>query len=338
MKNVAFFCRHFTERGTEVAIYNYAKYNEEILGNKSYIIHFSEKGQTKHGLNNARHSYNKFNSRFELIEINDIGDMRYVIEQWKLTHFFTRSHGGEDIYEFDNKSIWGDCKTIYQCVFNTNHPQGDVYCSIGNYLNERYNTNIPVLPGHMLLTNHSTSNLRDKLGIPKDAIVIGRHGGNITFDIPYVYESIKEIVNKFDNIYFLFMNTNKFYDHKRVIHLNTTTDDNEKKKFINSCDVMIHASSEGETFGASVAEFSVSNKPVLTCNCGNLEHIKILGDKAIIYNNKEELNNIFLNIKNIITQRSDWNAYEDYKPEKIMKIFNDIVLKDDNKLLIVSKN
>ena len=101
---------------------------------------------------------------------------------------------------------------------------------------------------------------------------------------------------------------------------------------------MIHASSEGETFGASVAEFSVSNKPVLTCNWGNLEHIKILGNRAIIYNNKEELNNIFLNIKNIITQRSDWNAYEDYKPEKIMKIFDNIVLKDDNKLLIVSKN
>ena len=43
MKNIAFFCRHFTERGTEIAIYNYAKYNEEILGNKSYIIHFSDK-------------------------------------------------------------------------------------------------------------------------------------------------------------------------------------------------------------------------------------------------------------------------------------------------------
>jgi hypothetical protein len=29
--NIAFFIRQFTERGTEVAIYDYAKYNEEIL-------------------------------------------------------------------------------------------------------------------------------------------------------------------------------------------------------------------------------------------------------------------------------------------------------------------
>ena len=41
--NIAFFVRHFTERGTEVAIYDYAKYNEEILKNNSYIVCFTEK-------------------------------------------------------------------------------------------------------------------------------------------------------------------------------------------------------------------------------------------------------------------------------------------------------
>ena len=32
--NFIFFIRHFTESGTEVAIYDYAHYNEEILKNK----------------------------------------------------------------------------------------------------------------------------------------------------------------------------------------------------------------------------------------------------------------------------------------------------------------
>jgi hypothetical protein len=41
--NIIFFVRHFTERGTEVAIYDYAKYNEIILKNKSYIVCFNEK-------------------------------------------------------------------------------------------------------------------------------------------------------------------------------------------------------------------------------------------------------------------------------------------------------
>ena len=42
---VGFFVRQFTERGTKVATNDYAKYNEEILGNISYIICFTEKNK-----------------------------------------------------------------------------------------------------------------------------------------------------------------------------------------------------------------------------------------------------------------------------------------------------
>ncbi len=38
MKSVAFHSNQLGIRGTEVALYDYARYNEEILGNKSYII------------------------------------------------------------------------------------------------------------------------------------------------------------------------------------------------------------------------------------------------------------------------------------------------------------
>jgi hypothetical protein len=58
---------------------------------------------------------------------------------------------------------------------------------------------------------------------------------------------------------------------------------------------MIHARGEGETFGLSIAEFSINNKPIITCPSGDLEHIKILGEKAILYKSKEELLNIFMN-------------------------------------------
>ena len=36
--NIAFFVRQFTERGTEVAIYDYAKYNKHILNNNSKLL------------------------------------------------------------------------------------------------------------------------------------------------------------------------------------------------------------------------------------------------------------------------------------------------------------
>ena len=58
--NIAFFVRHFSERGTEVAIYDYAKYNEEILKNNSYIICFTKEKQREISFPTERITYNKF--------------------------------------------------------------------------------------------------------------------------------------------------------------------------------------------------------------------------------------------------------------------------------------
>ena len=38
MKKIAFHSNQLSLRGTEIALYAYAKYNEEILGNKSVIF------------------------------------------------------------------------------------------------------------------------------------------------------------------------------------------------------------------------------------------------------------------------------------------------------------
>ena len=37
------FVRHFTERGTEVAMYDYAKYNKDLLNNKIIYYGVNEK-------------------------------------------------------------------------------------------------------------------------------------------------------------------------------------------------------------------------------------------------------------------------------------------------------
>ena len=77
--NIGFFIRHFTERGTEVAIYDYAKYNEEILNNKSFIICFTKEMQEKMNFPSQRCSYDKFNKRFQIIE--DIPAMEEIMMQ-----------------------------------------------------------------------------------------------------------------------------------------------------------------------------------------------------------------------------------------------------------------
>jgi hypothetical protein len=326
MKNIIFFVRHFTERGTETSIFNYAKYNEEILNNKSYIVAFTENKMRKLGWDRfGRLSYDKFKNRFTIIEIDEIKDISNVIDELNIDYFYTQTGGDNDIYEFENKLIWKNCKTIKHCVFNTLVPESDFYISISNCINTNCGTTYPVLP-YIIDLPKVDGDLRNELNIPKDAIVIGRYGGYDEFNISFVYQCIFNILQKKNNIYFLFMNTKPFGEHPRIIHLNPSTDLTYKSLFVNTCSAMIHARSMGETFGAAVGEFSLMNKPIITSSSGDNEHILILKDKAIIYNSPDKLNYIFDNINSIIASRNDWNAYDDYNPYTIMKLFDELII------------
>jgi beta-1,4-mannosyl-glycoprotein beta-1,4-N-acetylglucosaminyltransferase len=322
--NIAFFVRHFSERGTEVAIFDYAHYNETLLHNQSFIICFSEEGQRNVGFPSMRFSYDKFKKRFPIIEINSISDMKDMIVKYKLDFFHTLTHGGlQDIYNFEDKNIWGSCKTIKHCVFETVCKGGDFYLSISDWLNTRYKTNYTVIP-HIVSLPDVKENLRHTLNIPNDAIVYGRYGAFDEFSLSFAKDAIIEHINSNDNTYFVFMNTKEFYTHSRIIHLEMQIDLDYKVKFINTCDAMIHAREMGETFALSIGEFSIKNKPIITCPSGDLGHINILQDKAIIYTSKLELIHIFNTIQSIIHSKDDWRAYTLYSPEYVMSIFNTI--------------
>ena len=324
--NVAFFVRHFTERGTEIAIYDYAHHNELYLNNKSIVICFAETAQRNNGLPSERVSYDKFKSRFPVVEINNIADMSKIIYDFNIQFFYTLTHGGYgDIYQFENKNIWGDCKTIKHSVFDTKCPESDFYISISNTLNVKNETTVAVIP-HIVNLPDESENLRASLGIPVDAVVIGRYGGFTEFNIHMTHEAIKTFLTfEGRNTFYLFMNTQCFCNHPNVIYLDKTTDVLFKTRFINTCDAMIHSRTIGETFGLSIAEFSIKNKPIITCEMGDLEHVNILGEKAILYNSADKLVDIFKNIKDITKTRTDWNAYAYYSPENIMKLFDDLI-------------
>jgi hypothetical protein len=81
------------------------------------------------------------------------------------------------------------------CVFTTEQPHGDIYTPIGQTINNMHRTNYPVLP-HMVYLPEVQGNMRKELNIPENAIVFGRYGGKESFDIPFVYDSIKETLVK----------------------------------------------------------------------------------------------------------------------------------------------
>ena len=318
MKNVALLVNKLTLRGTEVALFDYADYNEKILGNKSIII-TRDYNIVKNEWDVDIQAYNKFKSRFDVFYYNSQSDIDEIVVNNKISHIFIEKAGAWD------NLLSRYCKNIIHCVFDVSQPHGQVYTPIGQTINHLQGTNYPVTP-YMVTLPECNENLREELKIPENAIVFGRYGGRESFDINFVHDVIKQIVSIRDDVYFLFMNTNVFYEHKNIIHLPGNADMIYKRKFINTCDSLIHARDRGETFGLTCGEFAICKKPVITWGGSReREHLLILKDKAVVYNNRENL----FNILNTFTKDKydvNENGYMFYTPQNVMDIFNRICL------------
>ena len=317
MKIVAFLSNKLTLRGTEIAIYDYADYNEKILGNKSIII-TRDYEKIKHEYDVDIQAYNKFRQRFSVFYYEGQPDIDTIVTQNNISHIFIEKAGDWD------GLISNRCVNIIHCVFGVNQPHGQVYTPIGQTINNIHRTNYPVMP-YMVTLPDCDDNLRESLGIPNDAIVFGRYGGKESFDIPFVHEVIRQLLVT-SNVYFLFMNTNEFYHHKQIIYLPGNSDMVYKRKFINTCDALIHARDRGETFGLTCGEFAICEKPVITWGQSyENEHLLILKEKAVVYNSPQELYNILNTFKKDKYDMNN-NGYMFYNPENVMNIFKNICL------------
>jgi hypothetical protein len=314
---VAFFQPHLCLRGTTVAMYDYAIYNEKLLNNQSLVIY------EKNHQHNHPSTITKFSDTLECVSIDNINDLdRCLIENQCDAVYITK--GG---YKNDGRMA-SACKTLIQAIAMApeSEAHGDVYAYGSYWLSEVCSGGrLPVVP-YMVDLPDIDDDLRDELLIPKDAIVFGRNGGLDTWSLPFVSEVIKYILNERSDIYFVFQNTPTFHMHPNIFYVPSTSDMEYKTKFINTCDAMIHARNEGESFGLSCGEFSIRNKPIITWD-GSRErnHMYVLKDKGLYYSNAQDVYNIFMNFKP--EPKKDWNCYKDYSPEKIMQIFDEVYLK-----------
>jgi len=301
---------HLCERGTDVAMYDYAYYNK-MYGNESIIFYYLNDP------NNVNSVISKFKKEFEVIGYSDFSE----INNYSLDYFY-------NIKPVNNSNQLTKFKNLSHIVFkmvdtsNTLEYQNEIVSPIAPWV--QGNTHTQSIPHMINLPNHS-ENMRISLGIPENAIILGRHGGYGSFNIPFVYQSI--ISNLNENIYYIFVNTFPFYIHPKIIYLEPIIDLYEKVKFINTCDAMIHGREEGEVFSLSMGEFSYLNKPVITTQ-SNIDngHYNLMKDYAIWYESKESLDFILQNISQLIKSRTDWNAYKEYSPENVMCKFNTIFL------------
>tara|TARA_R110001592_G_scaffold359164_1_gene665060 strand:+ start:27 stop:971 length:945 start_codon:yes stop_codon:yes gene_type:complete len=312
MKKIAFHSGQLGLRGTEVALYDYARYNEEILGNKSIIT--VQDPNIRKGWSDPS-AIKKFKDRFPVFYYKDFSEVDKILDDNNIDIFYMQKAG-------DRSILPKEIKTVIHSVFQYNEPHGDVYAYISKWLGDLYNK--PYVPYICDLPNHN-DDLRELLKIPKDATVFGRHGGIETFDIGYAQESVIEISNERDDIYFIFLNTQRFTNNKNVIFLNGTSDMYQKVRFINTCDAMLHARQRGESFGLAIAEFSLRNKPIICWKGGtDLAHVDMLGDTAFYYENKTELKSILSDFK--IDNSVNYDIYKKYNPKDVMQKFKEVFI------------
>ena len=312
MVKIVFWDNCLSERGTTVALFNYAYYNQTILGNESIVMYNTCRKE------NDENVITGFRKHFEVIGVSDFGMVDPILIEKGVDIFYITKAG-----EWEGQ-VSHVRKTVVHCVFNYSQPHGNVYAGISNWIYGA-NGSHPVVPYIVDLPENS-ANMRAELGIPENAIVFGRHGGLEQFDLKYVQDIVYDVAKCCPNIYFLFMNTNRFCDNlPNIIHIDRIVDLEKKVAFINTCDAMLWARGGGETFGLAIAEFSIKNKPVIATKIGDVAHVHLLGDKGVWYDSN--------NLRDILTGfnrddyiNKDWNAYRDYSPEKVMQIFKRVFI------------
>jgi hypothetical protein len=316
---VAFLSNKLTLRGTEVAMYDYADYNETLLGNTSIIITRPLQYVSRE-LFVSGDAYQHFQNRFPMFYYLSNHDIDHIIQSQNIDVLYIIKSGVQD------GLITNKCKTCIHAVFESNDPHGDVYAVVGPTVNEINKTNHPVVP-HMIRLGDVETDMRAELGISKDTIVFGRYGGPESFDVPFVLQYLHGC--RLPNIIFLFMNTYKFTDNPRCIFIDGTSSIDRKRQFINTCDALLHARQRGETFGLTCGEFMLARKHVITYGfCIEKTHLSIMQDRAIVYNSIDELDYIIKHF-NVMRQEIDLendNPYEEYSPESVMNTFQKVFL------------
>lgn len=333
-RSIAYFIPELNERGTALATFDYAEFNEIYIAELSnpLIVYSPEK---------------KKNDLVEAKFISKFGKDNVISLTWdeipQLLHLRTVKYLYILNPERDISTAHIPISTKVLLHYSFNHETLPLRYDKCAKVSPVLRADIPVVP-HIVRQNQQSrygSNMRSELQIPSNGTVFCRHGGWRQFDAFFVKQTVRLLAETNENIYFILVNTEPFSsmdtrtkEFKHIKYLDAIIDLEEKSRFIRSCDAMLHARSRGESFGLAVAEFSAHNKPVITYDRGRAvlerHHINTLGSKGLVFKNSVELWNILVAFNRTDSATKEWNAYQDYSPEKVTNIFEKIFLKANN--------
>jgi len=321
-KKIIFHDNSLSERGTSTAIYDYAFWGREYLG-LDPIICFD--------LNypSVPDVVDKFNKEFPVVGYTSVNQLQDVVDKKQPDYFYAIKYG-----VIDNVLVSGP-KNLIHSVFNVDlaHVHGDRYAVVSEWQSLQSNGNLPFVP-HMLNFVNTAEDLRAELGIPKNALVVGRHGAYDTFDLEFAVDTVKKVLEKRSDVWFVFLNTEKKIDHPRCIYLDRIVNSERKFKFINTCDAMLHARSYGETFGLSVLEFAAMNKQIISYDdeyiqtthpLGGRNHFLFLKNNCFKYSSEQQLGYLLMHL----TRKNPFDTLylkDQFSPRSVMSTFENIFL------------
>jgi len=188
---IAFHDNSLSLRGTTVAIYDWAYWTRHYLGVDPIIMY-----DTKHPANSGD-VIEKFKKEFPVFGYDKKSQIDEILSKNNCNAFLMEKGGKPDgVISTVSKNL---VNAISVCSVSDIH--GDVYAMGSKWLSKITNYEIPYVP-YMVDLPDINEDMREELGIPKDALVIGRNGGSDTFDIPFVKQAIQVVLNERYLVYF----------------------------------------------------------------------------------------------------------------------------------------
>lgn len=311
---LAFHSNQLSLRGTEVALYDYALHNEALLGHRSLILY---NAQSPH---NDPAALDKFRQRFDVAAYDQPSEIDRLLQHHGAHLLYTIKGGKPD--GIVSRTI----PTMVHAVFPTApwHIHGSSFAFISEWLSQHCSLGKVACVPHIVDLPDTTENLRAALNIPADALVLGCHGGAQSFDVPCAQEAVRQLLADDERVYFLFLNIDTFVTHPRAVFLPGTANPWQKTRFINSCDAMLHARLQGESFGLACGEFSIRNKPVLTYALSkHTHHHDVLGRKGFYYHDTASLMQLVRSFDRNTLGQGSWDCYTArYNPSTVMEAFD----------------
>jgi hypothetical protein len=320
---LGFHSKQLTERGTEVAMFEYALGAQRLLGHEARVFIPANPGKVIPTVKE------RFDEHFEVVIYKDSKeiacDALVVMKRgWpgqvtetipELNHSFLEAsspHG----HRFAVISDW---------IAGT--ARHELTLPRGRMVRVPKLRKPPVIP-YILHMPPSDGDMRAELRIPEDAIVFGRHGGVGTFNVPFVFGAIREALERRDDIWFVLINVEPFVESDRVIRLPLTVDRADLRRFIDTCDYMLHAHTKGETFGLAPLEFALAGAPVLTwLDSERKAHIDILDEDLLLgYRTQDDVLRLLTTLpRREAPVASDLGAC--FSSERVMATFDEVFLR-----------